>query len=84
MHSVPRAVALLVILWFLIETATTALLLMIPPIRNWTIRRQFALVVLFPAVVLPFLALVAPFEAGAYAVRSTACKGSGMTARRTG
>jgi hypothetical protein len=64
LHSMPRAVVLLTILWLLIGAAITALLLTIPPIRKWTIRRQLALVVLFPAVVLPFLALIAPFEPG--------------------
>jgi hypothetical protein len=40
LHSVPRAVSLLVILWLLVGGAITALFLAIPAIRNWAIRRQ--------------------------------------------
>jgi hypothetical protein len=64
MHSVPRAVVLLVMLWLVTGATITALLLTIPPIRRWSVLHQVALVLLFPAIVLPLLALVAPFEPG--------------------
>lgn len=63
-HSVSLAVALLIVAWLLIGVASTLLLLAIPPVRRWSVRQQFAVVVLFPCIALPAIALIAPFEPG--------------------
>jgi hypothetical protein len=63
-HSVSLSVGLITVLWLLIGVALTLLLLAIPPIRKLSLRQQFALVVLFPCIALPAIAIIAPFEPG--------------------
>jgi len=63
-HSIASVVAFLFLLWMVIGSVVTALVWVTPFVRGRTLRQQVLIAAITPLVVLPLLAIAAPFEPG--------------------
>ena len=62
LHSIAAAVVCLFVLWMIIGSVITALVWSTPFVRRRSLRQQVLIAAITPCVVLPLLAMAAPFE----------------------
>ncbi|HKS22341.1 MAG TPA: hypothetical protein VJZ76_06055 [Thermoanaerobaculia bacterium] len=63
-HSMAAVVAFILLLWMIIGSVITALVWAMPFVRRRPLRQQMLIAAITPCVLLPLLAIAAPFEPG--------------------